>query len=108
MQVLLSTLKEELATAQRLEKRYLKKLQKLPRGSFIVRTMGSRRYGYLTYRDEGKVKQDYLGAVDDQLISRYRSFAEERKALKAKLKSVREQLKILRRAVYGRTASTRR
>jgi len=48
MNVLISTLKEELATVKRLERKYLKALEDLPHGSFVVRTVRGKKYGYLT------------------------------------------------------------
>ncbi len=62
MNVLLTTLQEEYKTAQRLETKYRKKLAALPQGSFVVRQVDKRQYGYLTYLQDGKVRQKYLGA----------------------------------------------
>ncbi|HEX5035599.1 MAG TPA: putative integrase [bacterium] len=102
MSVLISTLKEELATALRLEKKYKEQLRSFPVGSFVVRQVRSKRYGYLTHRKEGKVRQHYLGPVDEEAIKGYRSSAEEKKRVKAKLKSVLDQITILKRALRGK------
>ncbi len=103
MNILLSTLKEELVTTRRLEEKYLKRLEAFPKGSFVVRQVRSKRYGYLTHRKEGKVRQHYLGAVDDDAIKNYRNQVEEKKILKRKLKRIREQIVILKRALRGKT-----
>jgi hypothetical protein len=103
MNVLISTLKEELATAKRLEHKYLQKINELPRGSFITRTVRSKQYGYLTFREDGKVKQEYLGSLDEERISFYKNAMSQRAEYKRKLKSVREQIKIINRALRGKT-----
>ena len=101
--VLLSTLKEELAAVRQLEREYQKKIAALPRGSFIVRKIGGGCYGYLTRRQEGRVIQEYLGPLNEKGIDRYRESKKQRKKYKAQLKSVREQIKILKRALRGKT-----
>lgn len=103
MNILISTLKEELATAKRLEKKYLKKIKELPRGSFITRTIRGKQYGYLTFRGNGKVKQKYLGSLNEERTNFYKSAMNQRAEYKRKLKSVREQIKIINRALRGKT-----
>jgi len=103
MNVLISTLKEEMATVKRLEKKYLAKINELPKGGFITRTVRGRKYGYLTYREDGKVKQRYLGLLDDKTLQSYRLAIVQRIEYKRKLKSVREQKKIINRALRGKT-----
>ncbi|MFH1874051.1 MAG: hypothetical protein ABH859_02570 [Pseudomonadota bacterium] len=103
MNILLSTLKEELATVKRLEKKYSQELTEFPQGSFIVRKIRDRKYGYFTYREVGKVKQRYIGAVTDEDIAYYKSLVAKRKKLKEKLKSIRAQKKVLERALRGKT-----
>jgi len=108
MSILVSTLKEELASVLRLEKRHHTTLLTLPQGSFIVRNVKGRLYGYLTFREGNKMRQKYLGRLDEAQIKSYRSKTEQRKELKKKLKSLGEQKKILRKALRGKTRSTRR
>jgi len=103
MNILISTLKEELATAKRLEKKYMKRIGELPRGSFISRDIRGKQYGYLTFRENGKVKQEYLGCLNEDRISFYRNAMSQRAEYKRKLKSVREQMKIINRALRGKT-----
>ncbi|MBI2092956.1 MAG: hypothetical protein HYY43_03440 [Deltaproteobacteria bacterium] len=103
MNILISTLKEELTTAKRLEKKYLKKISELPRGSFISRTIRGKQYGYLTFRENRKVKQEYLGCLNEERTNFYRSAMNQRAEYKRKLKSVREQIKIINRALRGKT-----
>lgn len=103
MNILISTLKEELKTAKQLEHKYLKRLKECPRGSFIIRIRGSKRYGYLTSREGGKVIQQYVGAVDEAKIEQYYHSRELKRDYRKKLKNVREQIKILKKALRGKT-----
>ncbi|MBF0107450.1 MAG: putative integrase [Deltaproteobacteria bacterium] len=103
MSILISTLKEELATAKRLEKKYLTKIKELPRGSFITRSVRGKQYGYLTFRENGRVKQEYLGSLNKEQIGFYRKAKTQRAEYKLKLKSVREQIIIINRALRGKT-----
>lgn len=99
MNVLISTLREELATVKRLERKYLKEIEACPHGSFVVRTVRDKKYGYLTYRDGAHVKQQYLGRMNEKEISSYRKTIAKRNDYRKKLRSIREQKKILMRAL---------
>lgn len=103
MSILESTLKEELETVKRLENKYSQKISELPKGSLIVRSIRKGKYAYLTYREGSKVKQKYLGKATPELVNTYRSKITKRKEYKEKLASVREQKKILRKALRGKT-----
>lgn len=105
MSVLLSVLQEELETAERLERQYLQKIAALPQGSFIVRQVRKRRYGYLTLREARRVVQKYLGSLNDQKIEAFREEMKRRRRYREQLKSVREQIKILKKALRGTTRS---
>lgn len=102
MNILVTTLKEELKTAKRLERTYLQRLTTLPQGSFILRKVKNSYYGYLTRRKEGKVVQEYLGKMDEKKLEYYRNALLQRHTYKKKLKSVREQIIILRKALRGK------
>jgi hypothetical protein len=101
MSVLISTLQEELANARRLEKKYRATLEKLPQGSFIVRRIANKQYGYLTRREKGRVIQEYLGLLDESSVAEYREKNKKKKNFKEQLKKVREQVVILERALRG-------
>ena len=103
MNVLISTLKEELKTVKRLERKYTDKIEILPKGSLVIRKLRNGQYAYLTYREGSKVKQKYLGKADPELVKTYRNDISKRKEYKKKLVSVREQKKILGKALRGKT-----
>jgi len=102
MSILVGTLQEELKTAQRLEKELLKKLALIPQGSFFVRKLKSGDFAYLTFRKNGKVQQKYLGKVNSAQIAEYREMKQKKLSYNKQLKQVREQIKILKRALGGK------
>ncbi|MFH0799285.1 MAG: hypothetical protein V2A66_03790 [Pseudomonadota bacterium] len=104
MNILTSTLKEELSTARRLEKRYLMKIAELSPGSFFVRPIRGGKYAYLNRREGRKVVQHYLGKATAELVESYRKSSAMKKDYQKKLKNVREQIKMLERALRGNTA----
>lgn len=103
MSILTNTLKEELKTAKRLEKKYLEKLSLIPRGSFFVRKLKSGEFGYLTFRAKGAVRQKYLGKLTIVQIAEYKETKRKKVLYKKQLKQVREQIKILKRALGEKT-----
>jgi len=103
MNILISTLKEELTTSKKLEAKYLQQLALLPQGSFIIRKRGDKQYGYLTRRHGNKVIQEYLGSLSEQQINDYQEKTRRKKNYKQQLKTIRNQIKILTRALRGNT-----
>ena len=99
MNILISTLKEELETVKKMEVKYLSKIELLPKGSFFIRTVGQKNYGYLTRREGPKVKQEYLGLLNKKEISEFKEVVQKRRQYQQQLKSVREQIKFLQRAL---------
>ena len=86
-----------------MEAKYLQQLALLPKGSFIIRKRGIKQYGYLTQRHSNKVIQEYLGLLSEQQIKDYREKTRKKKNYKQQLKTVRDQIKILTRALRGNT-----
>jgi hypothetical protein len=105
--VLIATLRDELATTKRLERKYLQKIAELSMGSFVVRRVRGGTYAYLNHREGARVVQQYLGKATDELIASYRKAGELKKEYQRKLKSVREQRKILERALRGKAKQAR-
>lgn len=105
MDILINMLREELSRSKRLERKYMQSIQSLPKGSFFIRTVRGRAYGYLTYREGGKVVQKYLGAMEKAAIERYRQVITKRGESRKKLVKVRQHLRILARALRGKAVS---
>jgi hypothetical protein len=102
MNVLVSTLTEELATVKRLEQKYRRELRALPEGSFVVRRVRGGKYVYSNKREGLKVLQKYIGRATEELVKACERAAMRKRELKEKLKSIREQKKILERALRGK------
>ena len=103
MNVLISTLKEELATVKRLERKYLDGLEKLPDENFIVRQVRGGKYVYANKRVGHKVVQRYVGKATEELVKGCKEQATKKREYKKKLKSVREQRRMIERALRGKT-----
>ncbi len=103
MNILITTLKEELATVKRLERKYLDRLAQLPEGSFIIRKMRGGKYVYSNKRIGHRVVQKYIGKATDDLVKQCSDHAKMKKEYKKKLKSIREQRRMIERALRGKT-----
>jgi hypothetical protein len=103
MNILISTLKDELAAVKRLEQKYLKKLRELPQENFIVRKVRGGKYVYANRRVGSKVVQRYVGKATEGLVNECRGQMAKKREYKKKLKSVREQKRVIERALRGKT-----
>ena len=103
MNVLITTLKEELATVKRLERKYLGMLGELPDENFFVRQVRGGKYVYANKRVGHKVVQRYVGKATEDLVKRCEDQMARKRDYKKKLKSVREQRRMIERALRGKT-----
>ncbi len=94
-------LKEIIKEVQKQKKYYTKekirlkeKISKFPKGSIQKKTVKGITYYYLLYRERGKMLQDYLGRKAPPTLLKQVS---KRQYLEKELKTVNEQLKILRK-----------
>lgn len=94
-------LEEIIKEVQKQRKHYTKeksrlkeKISTLPKGSFQKRKVKGQFYYYLLYRVRGKIVQDYLGRKIQPSLQKQVS---KRQELEKELKTVNEQLKILRK-----------
>jgi len=85
MAVLKEMFKEEKERLLKMRKFYMEKISELPRGSIVFKNRGDRKYPYLVYRDNKKVKTDYLKCSPDEL-----------RELEFKIKKRKKYLKLLR------------
>lgn len=103
-EVLISSLKEELERALSLEQQYQKDIESLPEGSVHKRLIGGIEYAYLKVSKKGVVESKCIGRWDDAHIQELVMQMDKKKDKKRRLKKVKEQLKILRRALRGYTS----
>ena len=101
--IIKSVLKEELANSCRMKLRYEQDLAKLPRGSLVRRIIKGREYYYLVYREEGKVKSDYMGrSVSDAELNRYREAKLLRARYRRALSLLKRQIRYLEGVLRGK------
>ena len=77
---------------------YEKQLEELPKGSLRVRERGGKKYFYLYYRKEGKVVSEYVGN-DEATFNELREQLERRKNIETLLKSIRNELRLMNKAL---------
>lgn len=99
MDAILSALQEEKKQARRLIQRYAKELAGLPRGSFFIRGLSKNRYGYLTFSENGKIQQQYLGRLNDDEVRQYRDRMGRKKKLQELKKKAQQQLDFLEKSL---------
>lgn len=93
MDPLQRTLQENIEYYRIQEQQALAALTGLPRGSIKTKVSKSGTYYYLQFRDRGKVVQKYLGRAYPEELAR---LIDRRKTLRAQLKEIRRALKLLR------------
>jgi hypothetical protein len=65
MSVIKGLLEEELSRNRRMQNRYSDEIKVLPKGSLMIRKIGSKEYCYYKYRSGRKVITDYIGKKQD-------------------------------------------
>lgn len=99
MEAIISALEEEKREAEKLISKYERELDGLPKGSFFVRSIGKGNYGYITYSVGGKIQQKYLGRMNEAQIKKYKAQMDRASKLKSLLKSSKENLDFLIKAL---------
>ena len=95
MSILRGILSESRGHYLEVKKKIEKKLASLPRGSVKERIISGKKYFYLQNRIGNKIVHKYLGRKKPEEILQQ---LQRRKRLKAELKKVKEDLKLLKRA----------
>ena len=97
--VVLVVLQDELERNRRMQSRYHKEVDQLPKGSLFQRKIGEHPYYYLNYREKQKVISKYLGKLDEIAVDDMRKRISERKRYEGLLKKLRNEEKILTKAL---------
>lgn len=84
--ILEGVVEEEVQRQEELLKRALVRIRALPAGSLQVKARGGRKYGYLAFRDDGRVHYRYVGPVGSEAVSEVRASLAERRKLQAEAK----------------------
>ena len=95
--IIKGVLREELERSLSLKKKYEKKLRDYPPGYLLVRKKRGNLYHYLSYREKGRIQQEYLGILSPEQIKDYKNRIEDKKALRKQLAEVKSNIKYLER-----------
>lgn len=101
MSVIFAVLKEELERLESLKISYSKKVSVLPKGSISIKRRGNSDFAYLAWRENKKVKFQYLGKRDSEQVISIQSEITERKELECKLRQINLDIKRIKKALHG-------
>ena len=96
MPIIHDSLREELERLLEKEQAYKTQLAVLPKGRIHNKLIGGKKYPYLTYREDGKVKSRY---VKSEELDQVRAQVEQRQQVEKTLKSIRADLRVIRKVV---------
>ena len=99
MSTIQAVIKEEYERLRKLQKRYQKEIGILPIGSISVKNRKGLKYAYRSYRENDKVKTDYIGRADSDEAKEMKSLIKKRKELEALLKKTNQKITEARRAL---------
>lgn len=98
MPIIIDVLKEERERIERNEKIYQQELNELPKGSLVKKKRGSKEYYYISYREGGKTKQEYL-KMEPEAIEELKKKIEKRRRLEQSLRKLKQEKKMVIRMV---------
>jgi len=90
--VIYGMLAEEKQRNLEMQKRYQQEIISLPKGSVIVKHICGKDYYYLKYRENYKIKTDYLGK-DKKKVEKIKNDIEKKKYLQGVLKRLKIEYK---------------
>ena len=102
MSILSDVLKDEYERLKSLEEWYKQEIGSLPKGSLSLKKRKNREYLYLNYREKSKVKSDYVGLASSKKAIDVANKIRQRKNHEQELKAVKQDLKEVERALYGK------
>ena len=92
MSTIQTVLKEEYKRLHKLQKRYLKDIENLPKGSLSIKNRKGRKYAYRAYREKDKIKTDYIGKIDSDTAKEVKILIKKRKELEGLLKKTNQKI----------------
>ncbi len=102
MSILKDVLKDEYKRLNSLVQWYKQQIASLPKGSISIKRRKGREYLYINYRQKDKVKSDYVGYISSEKATEMIIKIKQRKDYENELKAVKNDLKELERALYGK------
>lgn len=98
MSIIKGVLEEEYERLKRMEIAYSSKINELPKGSIQIKIIKGRKYAYLVRREGNKVVSQYLN-TDENEMNTLRKQIEQRKKFKKEIRQIKEDFKVIRRAI---------
>lgn len=92
-------LQDELERNRRMQSRYRKEIDQLPKGALYLRKINQHQYYYLNYRENGKVIAKYLGKYEAVEVESLRKKISERKHYEDLLKKLNNEENMLTKAL---------
>lgn len=102
MSILKDVLIDEYERLKSLGEWYKQEIVSLPKGSISLKKRKNREYLYINYRKKSKVKSDYVGLASSEKAIDVANKIKQRKNHEQELKVVKQDLKELERALYGK------
>ena len=99
MSIIKNVLFEELERNQEMQKSYKEQIDTLPKGKIILKRIKNREYYYLLYRDNGKVKTDYLGPEGKFNPDEIQKNIDKRRYFQETLSKLQQEEKEIRKAI---------
>jgi len=97
-----SILKEELQRLERLCQKYREEINQLPRGSISEKERKGNSYAYLAFREDGKVRFEYIGNIQSDKVKELKRLVEERRRYEGLMKQAQNNLKELKKLLHER------
>ena len=97
--VVFGVLQDELERNRRMQIRYRKEIDQLPKGSLFQRKIREHQYFYLNYRDKSKVVSKYLGKLDPVKVEDLKKSIADRKRYEDLLRKLRNEEKFIAKAI---------
>ena len=88
-------LQDELERNRRMQSRYRKEIDQLPKGALYLRKINQHQYYYLNYRENGKVVAKYLGKYEAVDVENIKKKLSERKHYEELLKKLSDEEKFI-------------
>jgi len=97
-----AVLRDELARLKKLKARYKNEIAVLPTGSISIKNRKGKKYAYAAYRENGKVKTDYVGPAESEEVAIIQKQISQRKKIESLLKTVNQQISELEKSLHGK------
>jgi len=102
MSYIKNILQEEYQRLKALSEKYHDEINSLPRGSISIKKRNHREYLYLAYRQERKLRFEYIGPIGSEKSKAVLKQITLRKKFETKLKQVKKNLLEIGKVTNGR------